>query len=103
MVTILTALIIQGNDTDISPYHDPKSKKWGYEVSRMERGNFRSLITCFPIYDSKEIALEQGEALVAEIRGLDLSSQRKGLGELLGDSKEIVQAVTDAARGSPKD
>lgn len=100
MVNLLTALIIQGNETTVSPYQDKKSQKWGYEVSRMERGNQRLLITCSAIYDSREVAQKEGEGFVGSIRKLDLSLQCKELGDLLGDSKEAVQSIIKATNGS---
>jgi len=102
MVSLLTALIIQGNETKIYPYQDKSSKKWGYEVSRIERGNFRPLVTCPAVYDSEKIAQQEGDGLVDSIRKLDLSPKRKELGDLIGDSKEAVQAVIDASNDSPQ-
>ena len=96
MVSLLTALIIQGNETDVNPYQNRNSQKWGYIVSRMERGNYRPLVTCSLIYDSEEIAKKEGDGFVKSIRELNLSPKRKELGDLLGDSKEIVQSIVDA-------
>ncbi len=42
MVSLITALIIKENEIDVQPYQEKNSKKWGYEVSRMERENYRS-------------------------------------------------------------
>jgi predicted CopG family antitoxin len=95
MVSLVTCLIIQGNETSVHPYKDRDSQKWGYEVSRMERENYRPLVTCSAIYDSKEVAKKEGDSFVESIRELDLSPKRKEVGDLLGDSKEEVQQIID--------
>jgi hypothetical protein len=93
MVSLLTALVIQGNETEIHPYLDKTSQKWGYEVSRMERGNYRQLVSCSPIYDSEDVAKKKGEGLVKQVRELDLSPKRQELGTLISDSGKAVQKV----------
>jgi hypothetical protein len=98
MVSILTALIIQENKTNVNSYQDKNSQKWGYKVSCIERGNYRPLVTCSPVYDSEKIAKKEGNGFVKLIRKLDLSPKRKELGNLLGDSKEIVQSVVNAVK-----
>ena len=67
-MSLLTALIIQSNETNIHTYQD--------ENSRMERENYQPLITCQAIYDSKQIARDEGQALITQIKALDLSQKR---------------------------
>ncbi|MEK6933848.1 MAG: hypothetical protein AABW75_03160 [Nanoarchaeota archaeon] len=100
MVSLLTALIIQKNETSVHPYQNRNSQKWGYGVSRMERENYHPLVTCSAIYDSEEVAKKEGDSFVKSIRELDLSPKRKELGDLLGDSKEVVQQIIDTANSS---
>jgi hypothetical protein len=71
MVSLLTALIIQRNDVSVFPYEDD-SKKWGYELGHMERGNYRALVTCEAVYSSGEEAKRNGEELVGSIREMYL-------------------------------
>ena len=101
MVSLLTALLIQSNEVEINLYQDGKSKKWGYEVSRMERGNYRLLVDCQAVYDSREIAQKEGEGFVKSIKKLDLKAKRTGLADSLGDFKKPVQSIIDGAKGSP--
>lgn len=96
MVSLLTALIIQNNEVNLCSYKERESKKWFYEVSRIERGNFRLLFTSIAVYDSRKVALEQGNAFVDEIRKTDFSKQKREIGNLIGDAAEPINKIISA-------
>lgn len=98
MVSLLTALVIQSNEISIYPYRSPENQKWGYEIGRIERGNYRPGITCNPIYESKEIAKQEGKDLVDKIRSLDLSRELKELEKIIGEGMPLVQKIASAAQ-----
>ena len=70
-ITKLTALIIKNNKVDIDVYGS-KDVGYGYHVSRMERENYRLLLSSNPNFDSDEKAREAGKNLVNEIKSMDL-------------------------------
>ena len=71
-ITKLTALIIQNNKVDIDVYGN-KDTGYGYHVSRMERENYRLLLSSKPGFDSDEKAREAGKSLISEIKSMDLT------------------------------
>lgn len=87
MVSLRTALIIQGNDVNVYPFRDGSNGKFGYEVSYLEGGNYRPLLTHQAIYDSEDLAKSGGDAFVAEIKALDLSEKVSEIEKIIGKGR----------------
>jgi hypothetical protein len=92
MVSLLTALTIQGNDVVVQIYQDKEdSHKYGYVICMPKERNFRPLVTCPPVYETEVVARNKGDECISEIRKIDLSPEREGLAALLGD--EVITVV----------
>lgn len=82
-VSLGTALAIQGNKVLCQAGGPCKDTgKWVGWVM-MDADRWAPLLNTEPIYDSKEVAVKAMEALVKEIRGFDLETQRGKLARLL--------------------
>ena len=96
-ISLLTALSIKNNEVEIYPFQS--GDKWGYEVARFERGNYRQLVTCNPFYDTEQKAREEGAKLVEEIKAMDLTDKVKGLRSIVGEEEsKIVEGIASATQ-----
>jgi len=83
-LSLLSAMQIQGNETLVDAYRDKESGKYGYAIIHNEDRCCRPIVSCNPIYDSIENALKAGTNLMKQVKGLDLSPQRKSLVNTMG-------------------
>ncbi|MEK6827401.1 MAG: hypothetical protein AABX99_02870 [Nanoarchaeota archaeon] len=90
-IPLITALVIQSNNIKIDTFS--KDGKWGYELYRFERGNYRPEITCNPIYENRKIAMEKGKELLEAIRQIDLSEKKKNLTKIIGEEESKMIAA----------
>lgn len=95
-INLHTALVIQGNDVNVETYLDKDRKKYGFVISRMERSNYREIVSTTPVYDSKRQARKAGKNFVSEVRKMDLSPQQSKLEEIMGP--EVTKAVSDITK-----
>jgi len=65
-------LIIQGNEVSVNTYFNKEQTKYGFVISRMEKGEDSPLIKSGLDYATLEEAMESGQDLVAKIREIDL-------------------------------
>lgn len=68
----MTAVKIQNSSVTVETYSDAKGKKYGFIISRMENGHYRMEVSSNPVYDDENVAREDGEALVKEIKSKTL-------------------------------
>ncbi|MCK5625095.1 hypothetical protein KAI04_04600 [Candidatus Pacearchaeota archaeon] len=97
MVSLLTALIIQANEAEVTTY-GPEDKKYGFEIYSMIREKYRPHLTSQPVFESKEIAKEEGEKVLEQIQEFDLDIKRKELSGLVGDAGPAIAEVIDASK-----
>jgi len=67
-ISRLTAMIIQTNDVNVETFESPETGKYGFIISRMERGNYRTLVSTKPYTDLRDKARSDGDKLVREIK-----------------------------------
>ena len=91
-LSLLSLLQIQGNETLVDAYRDKESGKYGYAITHNEDRCCRPIVSCNPIYDSIENALKAGTNLMKQVKGLDLSPQRKSLVDTMG-GKEMANTI----------
>lgn len=101
-LSLLSALQIQGNETLIDSYKDNKSGKWGYIITPNEQKYCRPIVSCNSVYDSKEIALKEGDEFRDRVRGLDLDPSRKSLVRTVGGT-ETAKTIDKIVKGSKDD
>ncbi|MBT3408255.1 hypothetical protein HOC99_05300 [Candidatus Woesearchaeota archaeon] len=77
MVSLLSILEIQGNETSVDLFKDKESKKYGYAIIHNKDKYGRPIISCEPIYDSRKKALAMGTELMENIKTFDLKAYRK--------------------------
>jgi hypothetical protein len=98
-LSLLSALEIQGNETLVDTYRNKESGKFGYIIMHGEEKYCRPIVSCNPVYDSAEIALREGTALMSAVKKLDLSPQRKTLSDILGgETAKTVDSIVQATR-----
>lgn len=73
-ISMLTALMIKGNDVQVNAIKYPDDK-YGMEILMLKNGNIHTslLSVDYGFFNSSEEAKEYGEKLVTEIKGMDLS------------------------------
>ena len=89
MVSLLTVLTIQENDTIVSTYQERGSDKFGFAITLGEDRRYRPLLTSQPIYGSTEEAKQCGDDVVGS------SSE---VVDFMGDIEEI--AAQDTLEGT---
>ncbi len=67
-MTRITAFIIATNDVNCDAGGPDENGKWAGWISRMERENYRPLISTEPVYDSKEEAVAAMEDIVKSVK-----------------------------------
>jgi len=99
-IDLLTALIIQNNDVNVETYYSKQERKYGLVISRMERDNYRMLVSTEPIFGTKRGAKKTGNSLVKEIRELDLTPQKSKLENIMGgEETKLVSEVVKGVNG----
>ena len=101
-ISLYSALQIQENKTLVSTYQDKESPKWGYVIAHDKEKRYRPIISCNPFYESEDKALTAGNELVREVKGLDLSPQRKSLVDRIGGT-ETAKAIDSIVQSSKRD
>jgi hypothetical protein len=94
-VSLLTALIIQANPTEVAVYK--KGGGYGFELYSLIREKHRPQITSNPRYTSSSEAIEKGKKLLEGIKSLNLDEERKGLSKILGDEAPVISQVIEAS------
>ena len=99
-ISLLSALEIRRYETIVSSYYDKNSNKHGFVIRHDESKYCRPIVSSDPIYSSKKVALREGEALMKELKGLDLSPQRDGLLSILGEetARLVGSVVQETSR-----
>jgi hypothetical protein len=100
MVTLITGLQIQENETLVCPYMDKASGKYGYAITLTEERNYRTLISCQAIYDSNDVALAAGNKLRDDINELDLSPKKRSLVDAVGgpETARTIDTIVQASK-----
>jgi len=100
MVSLLSALEIQENETFVSSYENQESGKHGYAITHGEEGRYRPIISCSAIYDSKNDALTAGNESMRKIKEWDLDAKRKSLVDAVGGEKtaQTIDAIVQASK-----
>ena len=101
-LSLISALMIQANETRcvaMGPFDDGK---YGGAIYIMKDGHVHTPVISvdYGYYETCKDAVEQLEALVKEIKGMDLSAKKKEIDDAMGDAAPIVHEIV---RGSKKD
>ncbi|MCH7568860.1 MAG: hypothetical protein IIA87_05560 [Nanoarchaeota archaeon] len=75
-LSVLSAMIIQGNDVKIGIFGD--GSQFGFELYRFERDNYRAIGTSRAGYVSEKDAREAAEGLVSKVKSWDLTDKVPG-------------------------
>ena len=76
-ISLRTALIIHNHDVKIAPYQNTKTAKYGYEIYRLERGNYRPLLTSEATFTTEEEAQREGLGLAKRFKETPLDELLK--------------------------
>lgn len=99
-LSLMSAMMIQGNETSVKTYSNNKRTGYGFIVYLMKKGKIHTKIVStlpnFP-YRNKKVAWKAGDILVEEVRKLDLSSKLKKpiCSETLNTVSEIVRKANE--------
>ncbi len=102
-MTLKTVLTIQGRDvrcgaggpcTEGEP--NEIGKYCGWIMLDVER--WHPLVNTNPIYDTEKEAEEKMEALVAEVRALDMTKHKENLMKVIGPAAPLVMDIVAAAQ-----
>ena len=94
-----SALQIQANETLVDSYENKESGKYGYVITHNEERYCRPIVSCNPVYDSKDNALIAGTELMETIKGMDLDPVRKSLVDAVGGT-ETAKTIESIVKGS---
>ena len=105
-LSLQSALMIQGNEILVDTYSNKEKIGYGFIVYMLKREEIHTKIVStlpyFP-YASKEKAKEIGDALVKEVKEMDLSSKISGLQKILSPpGSKIVSEITHIANNPTK-
>jgi len=103
MISLRTALIIQAHGADVAVGTDEDSGKYGFEIYSIIREKYRPHLTSKGIYDSENIAEEEGKKILEQIKALDLNENRKEISELVGNAGPTVAKIIEYSKRNPKD
>jgi len=67
-ISRLTALIIQTSNVSVETFRSPDEEKYGFIISRMERGNYQKLLSTKPYASNRDKAKSDGEGIVRKIK-----------------------------------
>ena len=95
-IDLLTALIIQSNEVSVETYYSGTEKKYGFVISRMERSNYREVVSTIPLYSTKREAKRGGNCFVESVKKLDLSPEKSELARIMEREAEIISGLTKA-------
>lgn len=99
-ISLLTALQIQGNPV-LAGARQHKNGKFSCIVMHDEEKRFRILLSSTPVYETAEEAEKVGQTTIDEIKGMDLSPQKKELKDLIPEKEqEVISDIIDASRSS---
>ena len=102
----MSALMIQGNDVMVDTYSNKEETNYGFIVYLMKQGEIHTkIVSTFPNfpYEDRKKAKEIGEALVKEVKEMDLKPQTSGLQKIIGEKEsEAVSKIVHAAN-NPSD
>jgi hypothetical protein len=99
-LSLLSALQIQGNETLVDTYQHKESGKYGYAITHNEDKYCRPIVSCNPVYNSREDALTAGTELMRQVKELNLSPQRKSLVDMMGgeETAKTVDSIVQASK-----
>ena len=98
-ISLLTALTIQGNESDVAA-GTGENGKYGFEIYSIIRERDRHHLTSQPIYDTEDIAMKEGKKLLDSIKSLDLKKDKRELSDAIGnDTLKIVNKISSVAKG----
>ena len=100
-LSLVSALMIQGNETKVETYSNKEKTGYGFIVYLMKEGEIHTEIAStlpnFP-YKSREVALSEGENLVKTVKEADFSPKISGLQKTLGnENSKIVLGIIQEA------
>lgn len=75
MVSLLSILEIQDDEILVDFYQNKETNKFGYLIARNEDKHFRTILESQAIYDSKTLALEEGQNALDEIKAFDVGQE----------------------------
>ena len=100
-LSLLSAMQIQGNETLVDTYQHKESGKYGYAITHDEDKYCRPIVSCNPVYNSRDSALTAGNELMKQVKELDLNPQRKSLVDIMG-GEETAKTVDSIVQASKK-
>lgn len=105
-ISLMSALMIQGDDTYVGVYSNKEKTGYGFVVYLMKRGEIHTeIVSTIPNvpFMTEEEAQTAGDELVSQVRGMDLSSQRSKLEDIMGPEtkKAVSEVVTMANNPNP--
>ena len=99
MVSLLSTLEIQGNETLVDFYQHKESKKYGFIIMHNKEKYCRPIISSDAIYNSKKVAKEEGSEVMQQIKDFDLDAHRKSLVNTIGtETAKVVASVVKASK-----
>lgn len=101
-LSLMSALMIQGNEIRVDTYSNTEKTDYGFIVYLMKDGEIHTNIVDttphFP-YESKEEAKEMGDLLVEEVRKIDLSSRTSKIEKIIGpENSKIVSGIVSETK-----
>ncbi|MDD5650519.1 MAG: hypothetical protein PHF86_08905 [Candidatus Nanoarchaeia archaeon] len=102
-LSLLSALEIQGNETLVDVYQDKQSGKYGWAITHNKEKYCRPIVSCDPVYNSKNKALTEGKKLMKQIKESDLNSQKKSLMNIIGgtETAETIDSIVQTSKIEP--
>ena len=101
-IDLMSALMIQGNETMVDTYSKENEKGYGFIVYLMKGGEIHTkIISTLPNvpYDTVKEAKGIGDALVKTIREMDLNPQKSEIEKIIGtEESAMVKKVIDMSK-----
>jgi len=100
-LSLMSALMIQGNETKVETYSNEEKNRYGFIIYLIKEGEIHteivSTIPNFPYKSNKE-ARSEGENLVNVVKEMDLGPEISGLQKKLGnENSKIVSGIIQEA------
>ena len=102
MLSLLSALTIQNRDVLVEAGGPSKEEKKYAGWIMLDVDRWHPILSTPPIYDSKEDAIKEMQMIVDAIKKADLSKEKEGLLDLLGEAAPIIMQIVNATSAVEK-
>ena len=72
-LSVHSAMVVQGNDVQVAV--GGSDGKYGFELYRFERDNYRAIATSQPTYNTESDAREAADGVIRMVRSWDLTDK----------------------------